>query len=133
MTTYALTQAGVVVNIIVVEEGAEWSPPSGHELFAITDATPDIGDFRNPDGTYSRPPVPVPTSISPLQARKALRQAGLKAAVDAYVASLSEEEQEEWEYAIEVQRTGPTINNGWALLGRSQAELDDLFRLGATL
>lgn len=79
------------------------------------------------------PPPPVPEAITPLQARKALRQTGLKAAVDNYVSMLPEEQQEEWEYAIEVRRDNATLNNGWALLGKSQAELDDLFRLGATL
>lgn len=128
---------GTLIDCRVTFEGREEVPFSaaahdteahGKALFAALVA----GEW-GPIAPYVEPPAPVPSSLSPLQARRALRQLGLKAAVDAYVATLGEEEQEEWEYAIEVQRTGPTINNGWALLGRSQAELDDLFRLGATL
>lgn len=80
-----------------------------------------------------QPPPTVPEAISPLQARKALRIAGLKAAVDAYIATLPEEDQEAWEYAVEVRRDNPIILSGAAALGISQAQLDDLFLLGATL
>lgn len=91
------------------------------------------------DGTgvvdYDPPPEasPVPLAVSPLQARKALRHVGLKAVVDAYVASLSDEEQEEWEYAPEIRRDHAVLNAGWEALGKTQPELDDLFRLAATL
>jgi hypothetical protein len=77
--------------------------------------------------------VPVPYSISPLQARKALRASGMKTAVDAYVANLPEAEREEWEYATEIRRTNATLLAGAVLLSLTDENLDDLFRLGATL
>ncbi len=82
---------------------------------------------------YVPPPAPVPQSMSPLQARRALRAAGLKAAVDAYVATLPEEEQEAWEYATEVRRDNEVIAAGAAALGLSAEQVDDIFRLGPTL
>lgn len=131
MSTYALLNSdNHVVNLIALEPGADWEPPPGHSVVPAPSEGCAIGDRYDGEGGFSGP---VPASLSPLQARKALRQAGLKAAVDAYVDTLSEEEQEEWEYAVEVHRSNATLNTGWALLGRSQSELDDLFRLGATL
>jgi hypothetical protein len=49
------------------------------------------------------------------------------------IASLPEEAQEEWEYAVEVRRDNPTLNAGWEALGGSQDALDDLFRVAASL
>lgn len=79
------------------------------------------------------PALGVPDAISPLQARRALRASGIKATVDAYVATLSEEEQETWEYAIEVRRNNAIIAAGAAALGMTEQQIDNLFILGATL
>lgn len=78
-------------------------------------------------------PDPVPYSITPLQARRALRAAGLKAQVDAYIAALSAEDQEAWEFAITIHRDNAIIAGGAQLLGLTASQVDDLFRLGATL
>lgn len=78
-------------------------------------------------------PPTVPLAVSPLQARKALRHTGLKALVEGYVANLPEEAREEWEYAPEIRRDHAILNAGWEALGKTQSELDDLFRLAATL
>lgn len=75
---------------------------------------------------------PVPQSVTPLQMRKALRQIGLKAAVDEYVALLDEEAREEWDFCSEIRRDHAVLNAGAAALGKSEAEVDDLFRLAAT-
>jgi hypothetical protein len=77
--------------------------------------------------------TPAPQSITPLQARKALRIAGLKVAVDAYIATLPEAEREEWEYANVVERTNATLAAGASHLGISETDMDNLFRLGETL
>jgi hypothetical protein len=78
------------------------------------------------------PPVSVPQKITPLQARKALRQLGWKAAVDAFVATLSEEEQEEWDFATEYRRDNAIIAKGATALGLTQEQIDELFRLAVT-
>lgn len=79
------------------------------------------------------PPAPAPQAIYPLQARKALRAAGLFDQVQAYVTTLPEDEQDEWEYALEIRRDHPVIVNGAAALGLTETQVDDLFRLGKTL
>ncbi|WP_395448697.1 hypothetical protein ACHMW7_28485 [Aminobacter sp. UC22_36] len=90
------------------------------------------GVVRYVNDLADAPPPPVPNSISPLQARKALRVAGFKAAVDAYVATLPEADQEEWEYATEVRRDNAVISAGVAAGIMTNEQVDDLFRLGET-
>lgn len=75
----------------------------------------------------------VPQSITPLQARKALRAAGLYDAVAAFVATLTPAEQDEWEYALEVRRDNATIAAGAAALELTEQQVDDLFIAGAQL
>lgn len=71
----------------------------------------------------------VPQTITPLQARKALRQAGVFEQVQAYVATLTPAEQDEWEYALEIRRDNAILVAGAAALS---LDLDELFVLGAT-
>lgn len=78
-------------------------------------------------------PIEVPQSITPLQARKALRITGLKNSVDNYISSLSEEKKEEWEYAIEIRRDNEIVLAGAQQLGITSEQLDNLFILGKTL
>lgn len=88
------------------------------QIFDIEDAPPE-------------PPV-VPKTISPLQARKALRAMGLKDAVDRFIDQLPEEEREEWEYAVEIHRNNPTLAKGATEFGLGDDVIDQLFILGAT-
>lgn len=79
-------------------------------------------------------PDEVPPSVTPLQMRKALRHVGLKPSVDAYIASLGDSEAvEEWEYALAIERGNPVLDNAATLLGMTSDQVDDLFRLAATL
>lgn len=78
-------------------------------------------------------PAPVPASVTPLQMRKALRHLGLKATVDAYVATLDEEAAEEWEYALAIERGNATLQAAAAGLGMTDEQADDLFRLAASM
>ncbi|CAO3457235.1 hypothetical protein [Azospirillum argentinense] len=77
-------------------------------------------------------PTTVPVTVTPLQARKALRAAGLKAATDAFIATLPEEEQEEWDYAIEIRRDNAIIAKAAAHLGLDDDRIDALFRRAST-
>jgi hypothetical protein len=71
--------------------------------------------------------------VSPLQMRRALRQQGLVSAVTAYIAQQSEDTQDAWEYAIEIRRNDLLIESAAVALGKTPAEIDDLFRLAQTL
>lgn len=79
------------------------------------------------------PPAPVPEAITPLQARRALRAADLLDAVNAWIATQSDDAQEAWEYCIEVRRDDALIAGAQAALGLTDEQVDDLFRAGAAL
>lgn len=75
----------------------------------------------------------VPTSVSPLQARKALRQAGLIDQVNAAVAASTPDVQDAWQYASMINRTDPLVAALSVGLNLTPAALDNLFTLAATL
>lgn len=111
----------------------------------VNDAVPDGkvatgSSLVDDDGTPRRvwtlmdvPPPAVPDAVTPLQMRKALRAAGLRPQVDTYLATLSEEAQEAWEYCVEVRRDDPFIADAADALGMTAEQRDDLFRLAASL
>lgn len=122
---------------------AQYANPSYTAAIMITDDlgavlvsqidTPELWNTLHMWGVptpYVAPSL-VPTSVTPLQARKALRIAGLKPAVDQFISTLSEEEREDWEYCIEVKRTDPTILKAATALGLTDDHLDQLF-IGAS-
>jgi hypothetical protein len=78
-------------------------------------------------------PPPVPESVTPLQARRALRKAGLLNTVNDFIATQSDEVQEAWEYCISVYRNDPLIVALQAELGLTDEQLDDLFRSAAEI
>lgn len=71
-------------------------------------------------------------TCSPRQARLALQQAGLLAAVTAWIAAADEATRIEWEFALEVRRDWPPITACAGALGLSEAQLDGLFALAVT-
>ena len=72
-------------------------------------------------------------AVSPLQMRRALRQQGLMDAVTAYVAVQDTDTQDAWEYAVEIRRDDALIASAADALGKTPIEIDDLFRLAASL
>lgn len=93
-------------------------------------ATGEIEEFEvDPDEVV----IPIPICVSPLQMRRALRAAGLKDGIDDFLVGAGEEAQEAWEYATEIRRDNPLVAMAAAELDKSDDELDDLFRLAATL
>ncbi len=91
-----------------------------------------IGEEGKASETFLEKP-PVPASVTPLQIRKALRHVGLKEAVDAMLANVPEEVAEEWEYATAIDRHNSTLLAAARGLGMSDEQVDDLFRLAASL
>jgi hypothetical protein len=78
-------------------------------------------------------PAPVPAVVTPVQARKALRARGLLDQVKAAIAVASPDVQDTWEYAREFNRGDALLQSLAAQIGLSTAQVDDLFRLAATL
>jgi hypothetical protein len=74
----------------------------------------------------------VPASVTPFQARRALKVSGLLASVEAAVAAADDDTQMAWEYALSVERNSPFVATLAAALSLSDADLDQLFVLAAT-
>ena len=72
-------------------------------------------------------------SCTPRQARLALSQQGLLAAVEAFVAAGSDALRIEWQYATEIRRTWPPVAEFAVANDLSDEALDALFELAATL
>lgn len=70
---------------------------------------------------------------TPRQARLALAQSSLLTAVEAWIATAPQATQIEWEFAQEIRRDWPPIADAATALGLTEAQLDDLFTLAATL
>lgn len=85
------------------------------------------------------PPQPVPSAISPRQARLWLLRNGIGSSqVDAVIASIPDAVTRQtvqigWEYGLEVQRASPFVSQLGAAIGLSADALDAAFREAATL
>lgn len=89
-----------------------------------------------PDGQPReyRPDVSsTPTVVSMRQARLALLQAGKLDLVQAAVEAADEAARIEWEFASTVERGSPFVSNLSQAIGLTEADLDNLFSLAATL
>lgn len=107
---------------------AEWlrsSTPAEREAFGLL-------EVPEPEAPVTPAPPVVPHALTPLQARKAIRAAGLTALVDALLAAASAEVREEWDYALQIERHNPTLLLMADALGLTSAQLDALFIDGAT-
>lgn len=96
------------------------------QTWALVDLSPEEQQARLNDWRRT-------LSVSPLQIRRALRQTGLLDNLTAYVEGSSVEVREAWEYAVQIDRTDPLIVGAAQSLGVTDAQVDDLFRLAATL
>lgn len=74
-----------------------------------------------------------PSAVTMRQARLALLQSSLLAQVNAAVAAADEATKITWEFSSEVHRDHPFVATLAAALNLSEAQLDDLFTLAATL
>jgi len=128
----------------VLPDGYVWVAPS---------APPECGQFERVepaepaqiDGVWTQQWAIVPwapeevqawrsgLSCGPLQLRRALRQLGMMATVQAAMAQADEETQEAWEYASEIRRADPMIEAVRVALGKTDEEVDSLFLLAQTL
>lgn len=134
----AIVRGGTVENIIIAGEG--FDPGDGAELVPIGDAAVTIGAAW--DGqTFTQPAAPgdpVPMSVTMRQARIALLSLGMLDQVEAALAAIPDEMQrrvalQTWEYSAAVERFNPLIVMLAPALGLTEAQVDDLFRLAATL
>lgn len=112
------------------------------ENASLPDAGPtvSIGCFYvHADGSYLPPPPPpampepVPQVISRFQARQRLHQMGLLDDAEALVLSQGTEAAMAWEDVYEFKRDSGLVNNVAPQLGLDPDDLDDFFRVAATI
>ncbi len=67
--------------------------------------------------------------VTPIQAREAIRRAGLLSAVEAFIDDPATDPltKSAWEYATEFKRTSPTILVVAQAMGWTDEQLDELF------
>ena len=75
----------------------------------------------------------VPPSISARQCRLVLASQGLLSAVEAAVASSAESVQIEWQFAAYISRNSALVSSLGGSLGFTSEQLDEMFKLAATL
>ncbi|MFP5472407.1 MAG: hypothetical protein ACLGJD_02115 [Gammaproteobacteria bacterium] len=97
--------------------------------FAAAAEAPQPGDPVIP-GQAPPPlgPAPVPASVTPLQARRALLQAGLLDEVEAALAAASAETRLAWEYATAIDRDNSLLAGVARQMNMSVEAVDELFR-----
>lgn len=117
MTTYAFTDGKEGYYQVDVPEGGPF--PAWTEGLIPCDVQPPA------------PPAQV-TVATPRQFRLALNQLGLRAAVEAAVASADQDTKDTWEFATTVERTNPQLCAMASSLGLTEDQLDGLFTLAAT-
>lgn len=72
-------------------------------------------------------------SVTPVQMRLALLRQGLLDDVTAFVEAADLETRMTWEYAVRIDRDNALIAAAAEAIGATPADVDDLFRLAATL
>ena len=111
----------------------EFVPPSivCTEIYTSTDDVRDL--LATPDWTNAAVEQMTDISVTPWAIRKALNVSGLRASVEAAVKSGSQDLKDAWEFAQEFKRLDPLVIALGQGLGVSDEELDNLFKLAATL
>jgi hypothetical protein len=133
---YAIIENGTVINIAVASP--EFAAQQGW-----IECPEGVGIGWTFDGDTPVPPVPqpvpVPASVDNAQARMALIQSGIAiATVDAAIAAIPDAVEREiaytqWEYRATVRRDSELLVSLGTAIGLTSEQIDDLFRLAATL
>lgn len=124
-------------SLATLPETAAESYFEQHAGKTVEELEQELVDAATATPTYEPNIVPtvagVPQSVTMRQARLALAATELLATVNAVVAQADEATQIEWEFAATVDRGWPTLIALQGALGLTDAQIDDLFVLAATL
>ncbi len=78
-------------------------------------------------------PMPIPKSISPRQIRQALTRVGLRNAVELAVSSGDQDTKDWWEFSTEFLRDHSEVLKVQQGLGKTDDEVDSIWKLAGTL
>lgn len=81
----------------------------------------------------STPSAERPDEVTRMQAKIALKRAGLLPTIEQVVAAADEETQMMWAEALHFRRTSPLLNQLATAIGMSSQDMDDLFALAKTI
>jgi hypothetical protein len=145
---YALMKDGIVRNVIEAESdflphiAADWDHIEALDTEGEQALNVGIGwgwdgsGFVEPPAQPQPEPLP-PASVTMRQARLALLAYGILGSVDAAIDAMPEPDKSEarieWDYSNEVQRHNGFVAQLGPVLGLTEAQLDNLFALAATL
>jgi hypothetical protein len=99
------------------------------------DSQDKIG-WRHIDGSFlpPLPPPPTPiTSVTRRQFKQGLTRIGLRVAVEAAIAAADQDTKDWYFESTSFERANPVMNSMASALGKTQEDIDNLFRLAATL
>jgi len=74
----------------------------------------------------------VPSSVTSKQIRRALSTVGLRANVETYATTLSQDLQDEYNHSLVFHRNNVALLEAASMLGLTSKQIDDIFILAAT-
>jgi hypothetical protein len=92
--------------------------------------------WRYIDGEFFPPLHPPPatiTSVTRRQFKQGLTRIGLRAAVEAAIAAADQDTKDWYADSLNFERSNPVMNGMAVALGKTPEDIDNLFRLAATL
>ncbi len=101
-----------------------WVEMTPAEYSALISSQAEAKDQWNQN---QRSVLVVPSSVTPRQIRRALTVAGLRETVEAAVAAADQGTKDDWEFANEVRRDWPALNQMATALGMTSEQVDALF------
>jgi hypothetical protein len=135
MNVLLIDQNGLIVNVICADsiEVAQHFYP---DLTCLEQVGAESVGWTYLDGVFTTPApnVPAVTSpVSPRQIRQAMTAAGIRSAVESFVAGASQDIKDWWDYAAQFERDHPLIVQAATGLGQTSDQLDALFNYAGSL
>lgn len=132
-TTYPRVPADLYEEIADPLPPEEFSASPDHYFVTEQDAAPYVIWTKKSEEQIAAIELAKIPKCSPRQLRQALTRVGLRTAVEAAVASGEQDLKDWWEFATEFERGNEHVIAMAAALEVSDKDLDDLFKLAASL
>jgi len=123
---FLITIAGNYGNVVL----CNYTPTVSQSAPTVGDLWPQYAGINKKWKSvpfYEIAPIPIPTTVTPKQARLALDDAGLLSTVETAIQNGPKAWQITWEYATEINRKDPMINALATLLNLTSTQIDNLF------